>query len=423
MPVPGTDGRNGSVEALDEKILDSGWKVELDVKQILDRISDVGDNAAEYGDQILRLSDNLDGTGDIRGLIAGLIDETRRMNQRNRQLEERIRGSTGKISELNLSMEETRREARMDPLTGIGNRKDFDAKLAEAVADSLGNQTPMCLIMADIDFFKRFNDEFGHRTGDQVLKLVAHTLRREIKGSDTVARYGGEEFALILPQTCLMDALTLGNKLRTKVAAKKIVKKNSNVAIGAVTLSLGVAEIRPGETPADLISRADKAVYAAKGNGRNRIRRRGRARVSQRQPPNANRPSAGKGVVGPGLEQGRRHPANALDVALTKNLLSRNDEGVFFRRHATCDVAGQQVVLENQDRFDALVFDLDPIDVEGRIATYSGFGFGPGRRGVACQHHHEPSHQRAGKQPKKFPAHFPLAVLLPTWPFSHGHAS
>ncbi len=130
---------------------------------------------------------------------------------------------------------------------------------------------PLCLLMADIDFFKRFNDTHGHPIGDQVLKLVARTLTETLKGRDTPARFGGEEFAVILPQTVLESAVIVAEQIRVRVASRVIKRRDTQQQLGSITLSIGVTQYRPGDTIADLVQRADEALYAAKGAGRNRV--------------------------------------------------------------------------------------------------------------------------------------------------------
>jgi diguanylate cyclase (GGDEF)-like protein len=130
---------------------------------------------------------------------------------------------------------------------------------------------PLSLVLLDIDHFKKFNDTYGHLIGDQVIRLIAESLKRNVKGQDTAARYGGEEFAIILPNTLLGNAVMFGNQLRRYIESHKVVSKSGNTTIGKVTASFGVAEFRPGEPVAKLIERADKALYLAKENGRNLV--------------------------------------------------------------------------------------------------------------------------------------------------------
>ena len=125
--------------------------------------------------------------------------------------------------------------------------------------------------MLDIDFFKKFNDNFGHQLGDQVLKLLGVILTDGIKGQDTAARYGGEEFVVILPKTLLIDAMGLANNIREKLESRAIVNKVTGKKLGAITMSIGVSQYVYGEPLAQLIHRADRALYAAKHAGRNQV--------------------------------------------------------------------------------------------------------------------------------------------------------
>ena len=125
--------------------------------------------------------------------------------------------------------------------------------------------------MCDIDHFKLFNDTWGHQTGDQVLRLVGHCLSENVKGRDTAARYGGEEFVVILRQTGLDSAVSLANQIRANVESKKLVKRSTGDILGTITISIGVAQLHPGESPSSLIERADTCLYAAKNAGRNRV--------------------------------------------------------------------------------------------------------------------------------------------------------
>ena len=115
----------------------------------------------------------------------------------NRQLEERLSASKLEINELQENLEAVRIESLTDPLTQLANRKFFDITLEKTIAEAFERNEPLALILTDIDHFKAFNDSFGHLTGDQVLRLVAMSVKHNVKGKDTAARYGGEEFAVI----------------------------------------------------------------------------------------------------------------------------------------------------------------------------------------------------------------------------------
>ena len=129
----------------------------------------------------------------------------------------------------------------------------------------------MALMLTDIDHFKAFNDTFGHLTGDQVLRLVALAVKQNVKGQDIAARYGGEEFAVILPATTLRAALTVADHVRRAVMTKELMKRSTGEHLGRVTVSIGVAALKKGETAQSLIERADNCLYAAKRCGRNRV--------------------------------------------------------------------------------------------------------------------------------------------------------
>jgi diguanylate cyclase len=158
-----------------------------------------------------------------------------------------------------------------DALTGIPNRKSFETRLREAARDAMENDEPLCLLIADIDFFKRFNDTYGHQIGDQVLRLVARTLTDSVKGRDTPTRFGGEEFAIVLPQTSLSAARVVAEQIRLGLTRRKLVGRDRRDDYGSVTLSFGAAQFRPGESLATFVDRADAALYRAKREGRNRV--------------------------------------------------------------------------------------------------------------------------------------------------------
>jgi diguanylate cyclase len=172
---------------------------------------------------------------------------------------------------LQQNLETVRNESLTDPLTGLSNRKHFDNAITKALSEAVERSEPMSLIMTDIDHFKSFNDTWGHLTGDQVLRLVAMSMKQNVKGQDIAARYGGEEFAVVLPNTVLRSALTVGDHIRRAVMSKELMKRSTGQNLGRVTISVGIATVRNGDTAQTLIARADGCLYAAKRNGRNRV--------------------------------------------------------------------------------------------------------------------------------------------------------
>jgi len=207
----------------------------------------------------------------MKALADRLLAETRAMQETNQALETKLEASRDDIASLQRDLDDVRRESMLDPLTKIANRKSFDEGLETAIADANRNGDPLCLMIVDIDHFKTFNDTYGHQTGDQVLRLVAMTLKSNIKGKDLAARYGGEEFVAILPSTDLEGAVIVAENIRKAIQAKELLKRSTNEKLGRITASFGVAVFRSGDTPASLIERSDRCLYGAKHAGRNRV--------------------------------------------------------------------------------------------------------------------------------------------------------
>jgi diguanylate cyclase len=163
-------------------------------------------------------------------------------------------------------------ESLTDPLTQLSsNRKLFDAAVERAIAEANAKNEPLSLMMADIDHFKVFNDNYGHLTGDQVLRLVAMSVKQNVKGQDTAARYGGEEFAINLPNTVLRSVMVVANHICRAVMTKELMKRSTGEQLGRVTIPIGIAALRKTDTVHSLIRRADACLYAAKRHGRNRV--------------------------------------------------------------------------------------------------------------------------------------------------------
>ena len=160
--------------------------------------------------------------------------------------------------------------ATTDGLTELYNHRYFQEQLQQLVLHAKRYEVPLSLIIIDIDFFKKFNDTYGHQSGDAVLRQVAMELKKNVRSSDIVCRYGGEEMSIILPNTKYEEAVGIANKLCTIIASKKY--KLSSNRESNVTISLGVASFgEDGTEPPKIIEAADKRLYNAKKNGRNRV--------------------------------------------------------------------------------------------------------------------------------------------------------
>jgi diguanylate cyclase len=244
-------------------------QVEGVAKRILTDLQDTGGDVAAYGEKLAAFGDDVRAGVDLAPLIKSMQRETAAAQARTRALEAQLGEATAEIQDLRARIEDVRMESLTDGLTGLFNRKYFDAQLRRDTRAATETEEPLSVVFCDIDHFKRFNDSYGHAVGDEVIKLVARTLKQNVKGRDTPARYGGEEFAVILPQTGLTGAVTLADQIRRKLAGKELMTKDHARSFGTVTMSLGVAEYRFGEPLDDLLQRADEALYAAKNSGRN----------------------------------------------------------------------------------------------------------------------------------------------------------
>jgi len=257
-----------------ERIDTVGARVLDEIKQVLDMIDAAAGSATSYSESLADATEKLEGAKDgemLRAVLERLVEGAKDMEFNNKKLEARLALSRQEIEQLQQNLETVRTESLTDPLTTLSNRKFFDAALAKGIADAKEKNEPLSLLMADIDHFKSFNDKYGHLTGDQVLRLVALSVKQNVKGQDVAARYGGEEFVIALPSTALQSAIVVADHIRRAVMTKELMKRSSGERLGRVTISIGVAVLRPSDTPQLLIERADKCLYAAKHHGRNRV--------------------------------------------------------------------------------------------------------------------------------------------------------
>jgi diguanylate cyclase len=259
---------------LTDRIDSVGSQFMDEIEQVMAMIDAAVGNASSYSESLADVSQRLGGAVDrdgLRTIVESLVQTAQEMEQSNKKLDAHLSASKQEINQLQQNLEAVRTESLTDPLTSLANRKYFDMALDKAIADAVTKGEPMSLMLTDIDHFKNFNDTFGHLTGDQVLRLVALSVKQNVKGQDLAARYGGEEFAVVLPDTVLRSAITVAEHIRRAVMTKELMKRSTGEHLGRVTVSIGLASMRPGDTAQTLIERADKCLYAAKRNGRNRV--------------------------------------------------------------------------------------------------------------------------------------------------------
>jgi diguanylate cyclase len=247
---------------LTDRIDSVGAKVVDQIDRIMATIDAASGTTANYGDSLANVSQKL-GAADREGLrtiVERLVVATKEINKTNQTLEASLKASRHEISQLQNNLDAVRSESLTDPLTTLANRKFIDLTLEKAIAEAVKTGEPLSLLMADIDHFKKINDTFGHLTGDQVLRRVAHAMKQNIKGQDLAARYGGEEFAIVLPRTSLDRAGAVAEQIRNAITAKPLMKRSTGEQLGRVTISIGLAALRPDDTPHSFIGRADAAL-------------------------------------------------------------------------------------------------------------------------------------------------------------------
>lgn len=244
-------------------------------------MSDVAHNASHTGDSAGRVGARFDAlasemqTADAKTLPA-LLDSAAAnassLKQATGALVQQIRDGQSEIERLRADLVRARDEALLDPMTRVLNRKGFDQEVRALLQESPASGTTHSLIMFDIDHFKLVNDTHGHVLGDRVIQGLAELLRVAVPGGTArVARYGGEEFAMLLPATSPERGLQVAEAVRQRAGAMKIRDLRSQRVVMSVTVSAGVASVRPDDDAPSWVARADAALYLSKQAGRNRV--------------------------------------------------------------------------------------------------------------------------------------------------------
>ncbi len=252
-------------------------RLQLQLRSLLEdtaqSASKASDQAAEFGESLeghAKTLSVLQAPDKVREVVAEMLVDTQRMQALTQDLSAKLQSRTNEVNSLTENLRRAQSEALLDSLTGLKNRRGLERAVEDLLREPPG-LTGSALLLADIDHFKVVNDTYGHVLGDKVIRAVAHVLRSNIKGRDVAARLGGEEFAVLLPQTSLNGAAAVAEQIRGTVAQGRICRPDGNESIGQVTLSVGVAVAKAGDTLEALLERADAAMYTAKRAGRNRI--------------------------------------------------------------------------------------------------------------------------------------------------------
>jgi diguanylate cyclase len=248
------------------------------VAVFVDRLGAMSSSTGGYSERVgeyARRIEAADGLASLTGLVAELIADTRgvqadMLRAREELVEARRQAQVheARVEQLERELETVAGMVREDVLTGALNRRGLEEAFAAECARGERRDTPLSLAVLDVDNFKQLNDRLGHQAGDAALAHLARVLRTALRPSDVVARYGGEEFVILLPETAREEALAVMVRVQRELTRRFFLHNNDKVLI---TFSAGVAERRAGEGRNALVERADRAMYAAKKSGKNRV--------------------------------------------------------------------------------------------------------------------------------------------------------
>jgi diguanylate cyclase len=208
---------------------------------------------------------------DPRSLVECLMCELTKAAARASELEINLSATSRELDAIRDLLTEAEQRANTDPLTGLPNRRALEEFLRASQASAVEHGEPLSALLIDIDHFRQFNDKFGHGIGDQVLRLMANALRERLGEKDLPARYGGDELVAVLPGAELAACEAVAERIRRSVSECQITRRSTGNILPGITVSIGVAQFRGGESTAELVERCDRALCLAKRIGRNRV--------------------------------------------------------------------------------------------------------------------------------------------------------
>jgi len=259
---------------IQDQLDDVGGRIADEIDHVLGLVEANATSTSTYGASLEGATQALGRTQDkeqVKSIVQTLIGTTRSIEANNKALEAQLVESKRQIDVLHERLEAVRYESMTDELTGLSNRKAFGGALERSFAEGAGRKS-LALLMLDIDHFKSFNDNYGHQTGDQVLRLVAAAIKTAVGTRGVAARYGGEEFAVLISEISPADANGLAERIRVSVMSKELMRRSTGEQLGRISVSIGGATRQADDTPEALIARADACLYAAKRGGRNQVR-------------------------------------------------------------------------------------------------------------------------------------------------------
>lgn len=246
----------------------------LEIASILKFVRDYIDTNNRYADSLNRAQATLGSIAkpdQVWGIVKLLMAENEKIRTDARDLKMRLEASQTHIDQLKENLSQAEQVALLDPLTNVGNRRRLELELARMVVAAHASESPLCLVLADLDNFKRINDKFGRPIGDEVLKLFSSALVQNVKGRDAVARVGGEEFAVVLPDTTMGNAYHLAERILAHVKHADWIRELTGQTSLPLTASFGIAQLQEQDSAEELLKRADAKLLEAKRNGRSQV--------------------------------------------------------------------------------------------------------------------------------------------------------
>jgi diguanylate cyclase len=271
--------RSAEHRALRERLQDRSAQLDRELGAIAELIQSHLDANGRYSESLAQADRNLPAAGPekVRAIVRLLIEANDQMRRETSELAKNLEKSRSQVVILRSRLEEAKAIGMRDSLTSLANRRSFDSHLAKEIKEAQSHGTQMCLVMGDLDHFKKINDNYGHPFGDQVLKYFADLLVKHTKGGDVAARLGGEEFAVILPQTTLESATRLTDQIRSRLEAQEWLNAQNGQLFNKITASFGIVRLGERDDSDTLVKRADTMLYQAKRAGRNCIIVEGKA--------------------------------------------------------------------------------------------------------------------------------------------------
>jgi diguanylate cyclase len=234
-------------------------------------IYEMSQSSGEFDESLTKQIDVIESAEKMSDILSAkdvVLGQTKKLQTQTHAMREELEESKKTTSDLTHLLEQVESKAMIDPLTQVFNRGTYNVEIGKMIKKYKRYKEPAALIIIDIDHFKNFNDNYGHKAGDAVLTLVASVIKEAVRDTDMVFRYGGEEFVVLLNKLDLKNALKVAEKVRAQIESHHLTNK---AAVLKVTASIGLSCFKEGDIETTVFERADKALYKGKQNGRNRV--------------------------------------------------------------------------------------------------------------------------------------------------------